>query len=394
MLELADAVVIGGGILGVSVAEALSRRLPRVLLLEADRCGGRATAGGFAWVNASSKWLDEAYHRLNAEACRRHLALATQWDARRTGWNGGGTLFWACQSDNTEMASLESRAQALMRWNYPVARVNCGEMRALEPFTHFPDDAAGLFAPSEGWVNTARIVRFYTEQIREHHSEIAEFTRGIGFTFDHQGAVSSVETTRGRVATRTAVLCAGIETHELAQHVLPNSLKQADRLMTQSPGYLLETGQLPANGRVHRVCCPAGPGGLHLRPTPDGGLLVGADDADVVDANRDHGQTRDPLISPSAGTELDHSLLARVGAILPDLPRGAATVGRRCIRPIPADGKPIVGPLPACRGVFLLASHSGVTLAPLLSELLAEEILTGRESPWLAAYRPARLITQ
>ena len=97
MLELADAVMIGGGVLGLALTEALSRRFSRVLLLEAARCGAKATAGGFAWANASSKWQNEHYHRLNAEASRLHLTLAAEYDAARTGWNGGGSLSWSRQ---------------------------------------------------------------------------------------------------------------------------------------------------------------------------------------------------------------------------------------------------------------------------------------------------------
>lgn len=63
---------------------------------------------------------------------------------------------------------------------------------------------------------------------------------------------------------------------------------------------------------------------------------------------------------------------------------------RRCMRPMPADGLPIVGALPGIQGVYLLVTHSGITLGPLLAQLLADEIVTGRISPWLERYRPDR----
>jgi len=59
---------------------------------------------------------------------------------------------------------------------------------------------------------------------------------------------------------------------------------------------------------------------------------------------------------------------------------------------MPADGLPIAGALPGYQGVYLLVTHSGITLGPLLAQLLADEIITGRISPWLERYRPDRFL--
>ena len=59
-------------------------------------------------------------------------------------------------------------------------------------------------------------------------------------------------------------------------------------------------------------------------------------------------------------------------------------------RPMPKDGFPIVGPLPGVPRVSVCVTHSGVTLAPLLGDLMAAELITGREESLLAPYRPAR----
>ncbi len=391
MIELADAVVVGGGILGIAVTEALSRRFSRVLLLEANRCGARATAGGFAWVNASSKWEDEAYHRLNAEACMRHISLAAEWDAHRIGWNGGGTLMWADQRDRGGLAALENRIQTLQRWEYPVARISRQEMQALEPYVRFDDDAVGLFAPSEGWISTARLVRFYADQAREHRAEIAEYTEAEGFTLDHRGAISSVETHRGRVSTRVVVLCAGAESGRLVGLALRRANRESRDVIKTSPGLLVETEPVPANSRIHRVCYPASATGLHLRPTPEGGLLIGADDTDEL-CGTDNGLSGKGEADVSEFADATAMLTKRVNAVLPAFEKGAVPTARRCVRPIPSDGLPLVGELPGLPGAYMLASHSGVTLAPLLSSLLADEIITGRRSPWLTAYRPERLL--
>ena len=56
--------------------------------------------------------------------------------------------------------------------------------------------------------------------------------------------------------------------------------------------------------------------------------------------------------------------------------------------PIPGDGAPVVGGLPGVAGYNVAFTHSGTTLALVVGELLAEEVLTGRPSLLLADFGP------
>jgi D-hydroxyproline dehydrogenase subunit beta len=69
----------------------------------------------------------------------------------------------------------------------------------------------------------------------------------------------------------------------------------------------------------------------------------------------------------------------------------AAVVGYRvCVRPLPADGRSIVGWLPGADGVYVAVTHSGVTLAAYLARLITAELITGAAPAGLAPYRPGR----
>ena len=59
-------------------------------------------------------------------------------------------------------------------------------------------------------------------------------------------------------------------------------------------------------------------------------------------------------------------------------------------RPVPIDGFPVVGKVEEHKGVFVAVMHSGVTLAPLIGQLLASEMLKSTKSPLLKAFRPGR----
>ena len=59
-------------------------------------------------------------------------------------------------------------------------------------------------------------------------------------------------------------------------------------------------------------------------------------------------------------------------------------------RPLPRDGLPIVGHPEAAPGIYLAAMHSGVTLAPIIGQLAAMEILDGVRVDLLADFRYER----
>ena len=82
-------------------------------------------------------------------------------------------------------------------------------------------------------------------------------------------------------------------------------------------------------------------------------------------------------------------LLTRARAVLPVLDGHATAGGRICVRPLPTDGKPIIGWLPALANAYLIVTHSGMTLGALLGRLATAELL-GTRQPALDPYRPER----
>jgi glycine/D-amino acid oxidase-like deaminating enzyme len=74
--------------------------------------------------------------------------------------------------------------------------------------------------------------------------------------------------------------------------------------------------------------------------------------------------------------------------------RGAANVEllstRVGVRPMPADGEPIVGPVAEVPGLYLAVMHSAVTLAPAVGRLVARELVDGTVEPALAGCRLER----
>jgi glycine/D-amino acid oxidase-like deaminating enzyme len=136
-----------------------------------------------------------------------------------------------------------------------------------------------------------------------------------------------------------------------------------------------------------------GPGGLEFKQMADGSI-VGTDSEQVPNLPQ-HAEIREhPMDFPSAALRALHGerILGKLARVMPAA-KGVAlerlTLG---FRVLPTDGLPIVGALPAMRNAHVVATHSGVTLAPILGRLVADEVLHRRLDPILEPYRPARML--
>jgi glycine/D-amino acid oxidase-like deaminating enzyme len=120
-----------------------------------------------------------------------------------------------------------------------------------------------------------------------------------------------------------------------------------------------------------------------IRPTPDGSLVMDAGWSEREVITREDG-THQVNDSTVAGLLEEGS---RVLAGNPTLDLASYGVGPK---PIPGDGEPVVGEVPNIRGYHVVFTHSGATLALILGELLAQEIVTATSSPLLRTFRPDR----
>ncbi len=392
MPEIVDVVVVGGGIMGVCLAYELAVRSLRVALVEAYALGSGTTGSGFAWINATSKTNDnEDYFQLNAAAVAYYEKLTLEHRAENLGVHSGGTLYWARSSDTTQLTALRGRAERLQYLNYPYATLSLGEMEVLEPSLRFrrlpTEDIEGLYAPADKWVEPMRLLRFLAGHARNHNAILREYCPVESFYVDTLGSVSMVRAGGAEYATRNVILAGGAQTPSLIQ-LLRNGEELAKAVpLKQVPGILVDTAPKSAEGAIRRVLYPADTGGLHLRPTVTGGLLIGADDTDTLCQNQN--------LDPQSLNEIGKALLVRVTDWLPQLSLKEITQGMSayiCNRPVPQDGYPIVGALPGIKGVFVAVTHSGMTLAPLLANLLSEEIMLKQAPPQLQPYRPDRFL--
>jgi glycine/D-amino acid oxidase-like deaminating enzyme len=122
---------------------------------------------------------------------------------------------------------------------------------------------------------------------------------------------------------------------------------------------------------------------VSLRPAPDGGLVMDAAWSEREVATREDGTFE--VRPATVGRLLDEA-----SAVLSGHPRLTATSYGVGPKPVPGDGEPVLGPVPAVAGYHVAFTHSGATLGLVAGELLAAEILTGEPAPLLAPFRVDR----
>ncbi|HUO12156.1 MAG TPA: FAD-binding oxidoreductase [Caulobacteraceae bacterium] len=356
-------VVVGAGIIGVSIAYHLAGRGAEVTLVDKGSPGGGATQGAFAMLIAThdeSQTLNALYgmavrdwRRLEAEL-RQEVKI--QW---------GGTCAWAQPGPAAE--ALDEQTRKLVAWGAPIHAIDAGDLQRLVPGVEAGPFGAGNFSPYQGTLDPSQALEALLAAARARGARLLDHCEVISLQRSGETITAAV-TTRGLLAADAFVLAAGADTPKLA-----GALGVTTPIDIVS-GTLAHSAPFPR--RLHRVL--NGPAGS-LKQDPDGRIVIGPDyrpGANGQDVSRAYGE----------------QLLEVAGQVLPAL-RGAhlerMTLG---FVPIPKDGAPIIGFCRDPANLYVALTMSGVTMAPIMGRFAAVEIVDRVAMEPLSPYRPARFV--
>jgi len=353
-----DVAVIGGGIVGCSIAAELAERGVSVVLLERDRiAAGASSAAAGMLAPQSEAHGPDAWFQLLLRARAEHEPLAHKLREETgidTGYRKDGVLRVAIsegeREELRERAAWQRAAGLRAEWLEPA------EARELEPALS-PALQGALWCPDEAQVHSPRLTQALALLATRMGATIRE---GAPATSLESGAVC---TPSERISVGAIVLAAGVWSGQI----------QANLPLEPVKGQIV-SGILSPAAAPTKIVWGAN---AYMVPKADGQLLVGATEEP---GNYD---TRPTLGAMSR-------LIASAAHLVPslrDMPLNTAWAG---LRPALPDRKPALGQLGD--RLFVAVGHyrNGILLGPLTGKIMADLVLEGRAHEDLSPYRPDR----
>ena len=359
-----DALVIGGGVVGMALAYGLARAGERVQLLDEGDDAYRAARGNFGLVWIQGKGLGRpAYARWSMASAARWPAFAAEL-AASTGVDvelqqrGGLSL---CL-DEAELADRAAQLETLRQQlggDYPFSVLGAREVRALLPQAG-ARVAGAVLCPLDGHVSPLRLLR----------ALVLGFTR-LGGRLTAGVHVDAIDARDGgfvvhggaqTYAARRIVLAAGLGNRALAPLVGLRAPVQPNR------GQILVTERLQPF-LTHPT--------LHVRQTGEGVVQIGDSKEDV---GLDDGTTLAQLSRIAARAVAQFPLLEGVNIVR----------SWGALRVMSPDGFPIYQASSACPGAFVVTCHSGITLAAQHAGPLVDWIRGGPQPTDISGFNAER----
>jgi glycine/D-amino acid oxidase-like deaminating enzyme len=344
--------------IGASFAYHLAVRGAEVMVVTGDRPGGIATAASFAWINAAPG-NSRPYFEFRLKAILDWYRLKHELNGSLE-MNCNGSLWW-----EDDMKAVEEKTRESTSWGYPMRVISKAEAREREPSLRQHPDRS-VYSAIEGSVPPLQTARLLLDRAVAggaviHTDTVLALTVG-------RGRVTGVQTLTGFIQADEVILAVGEASKALSVDVgvvLP---------MANRAGFLAQS--IPRPPLLHGIVLAPR---VHMRQCVDGRIVVGCDfGGSAVPDDPNHEAER--LIGVARELLVDDGLCLE-----------SFTLG---VRPIPADGLPIIGPAPGLPGLYLAVMHSGITLAPLVGRLSAEEIVGGHLLDVLEPYRLDRFTCQ
>lgn len=368
-------VVAGAGIIGASITWHLARAGAAVTVIDRQGPATHASRASFAWINATWSKQPQAYHALNQAGVARwrllqsELALPVRW---------GGSLEGVDEAGREK--EIAARVAEQVAWGEKTRILEGADLAELEPNVDFTPLRQAIYSANDGATDPVAATHAFLDAATRLGAHILYPCELTGVNLN-AGRLASVTTSGGELPADRLVLATGAAA-DAAKRFADWDFPQRD-----APGATAVTAPLPRI--VDRVLWMPG---VHLHQRDDGRIVLGEEAGPPRNEAHAERLVGHPNDFPSRQIALQHAnrMLVAAQRYVPDLTQVTfedIVVGWR---PMPLDGYPVLGASPARKDVYLAVMHSGVTLAPFVGQLAAQEIIEGKLAGELQGFRPDR----
>jgi sarcosine oxidase subunit beta len=362
MAQSGDILIVGGGVMGTSIAYHLARRRAgRVVLLEKAFLGAGSSGKSGAIVRQHYS------NRLTAMMAQKSLRVFENFpDAV-----GGPPVFthtgMVLVVHEQNRAGLEANLTMQRELGIDVRLVSAQELADIDPNARLGDDELAAFEAEAGYVEAVQVVASFAEAARREGADIRLGVE-VKAVVVEKDRVAGVETNEGQYDCGTLVLATGPWAADLArsagQHLPVQACRAQVALFRRPP-------DLGRRGAVYGDFVQ----GIYFKPTHGdmlhAGSVAGEELHDPVDP--DH-------YNEAANGDWLPQVRQRVSRRYPAMHRGYGRGGYGALYEITPDWHPILDRLPGLEGAYCAVGFSGhgFKMSPIVGQLMAELILDGK----------------
>ncbi len=374
MLQKADAVVIGGGIMGASVAHFLARKgIGKVALLEKRTLAAVSTGHSAAVVRTFYS------NPLTIELAKRALEMFGNDQDALGGDCGFRRIGYLCLLGAHTREAGREVLKCLTAQQVDAKEVSPDEVRGLLPQISLDSVVGGIYEPQSGYADPVKTTRSLVEGAKRWGLDAYEGAAVVGIRLEGN-RVAGVETEQGMIQTRVAVNAAGPWGRHLG---LSAGLNYSIRWSRECDMVL----RLPSDFGTFPLISDTNLR-VYFRPEGDHEVLIGLGwpkEVEPLDID-----TYDPKLGAATRERIEQGMFQRVPAL-----READYVrGWTSLYTITDDWHPVVGPEPELEGYYACfgGSGHGFKLGPSLGEALSDVILGNTPEIDIHAFRPGRFM--
>jgi hydrogen cyanide synthase HcnC len=359
-----DAVIAGGGLIGLSIGYGLARRGLSVLILDEGDVAIRAARGNFGlvWVQGKGAYFSP-YADWTMRSAQLWPQLANELQSlggTKLGLHQSGGLA-ICLNDD-EMQQRRDRLENLrahQNGRFEFEMLDRTALAELMPGIG-PKVVGAAYCPHDGHVNPLFLMRALVAGLERHGGQFA--ANAPLLAVDRIGDDMRITTPAGQFFCSRLVLAAGLANARLAPMIgLEQSLRP-------------QKGQVVVTEKLNRtLTLPT----LLLRQTDEGGLMIG-------DSHEDD------IIDTGVSADVISGIASRALATLPALADISIVRSWAALRVMSRDGHPIYDQSESMPGAFAISCHSGVTLSAAHAFDLAGYVAAGRLGPELDGFSERR----
>jgi len=361
-MQSCDMLVVGGGVMGVSIAHALAvRRVGRVVVLEKKFLGAGSSGKSGAIIRQHYS------NKLTASMARKSLRVFEHFGDTVGGpavFTRTGMVLVVNQRDR---AGLEANIAMQRELGIDVRPVSAQELTDIDPSADLADDELAAFEPEAGYVEAAQVVASFAEAARRERADVHEGVEVMGLVLDGQ-RVSGVDTNEGRYHCKTVVLATGPWASALAQDAgvrLPVQACRTQVALFRKPVECAQRG--PVYGDFAQ--------GLYFKPTH--GQLI---HAGSIAGEEIHNPVNPDDYNEAADSSWLPNIRQRLSRRYPAMHRGFGRGGYGALYAITPDWHPILDRFPGVEGAYCAVGFSGhgFKMSPIVGQLMAELIVDGK----------------